>query len=82
MPTYEFTGDLPVVFIGIRNPETGHTWTPSKGDRIVLDEPVGNPLLALVAEALVEETPKAAAKKIAAVENPESAATADDNEEN
>ena len=71
-----------MVFIGIRDPETGHTWTPSQGDQITLDEPVYNPLLVLVAEAPAEEAPKAAPKKAAVVENPESAETADDHKEN
>ena len=81
MPTYEYIGDLPVVFIGVRDPATGHTWTPSKGGQITIDETLTNPLVVLVPNVVVEDAIKASPKRVAVVENPESAVEADKHKE-
>lgn len=43
MPRYRYTGDFPVVFAGIQNPN-GSTWAPRAGDEIDT-HPVSHPLL-------------------------------------
>lgn len=56
--TYEYTGDAPTVFTTLKD-AAGHTWVPSKGDRIESAEGLAHPLLRLVVidEPAVEEVP-------------------------
>ena len=80
MPTYEYIGDSPVVFINLS--VDGHTWEPSKGDQITVDEPIEHADLDLV---IPDQEMAEPAKKIAAVSEPaikESPVTDDEQEEN
>lgn len=56
MPTYEFTGDTPVVFAGVVDAD-GHLWVPSKGDTITVDEPIDNAWLAEVVSSKKPQQP-------------------------
>ena len=48
MPKYQYTHDVPTVFISLL--KDGHTWVPSKGDTIEVDEPIAHAHLMLVQE--------------------------------
>lgn len=91
MPTYQYTGDLPTVFISITD-ANGHTWTPHKGDTIVLPYAVHHPHLTMTlaaeapeVEAQDEPTPNEVVEETvnepAAPETNESPVTADETEE-
>jgi hypothetical protein len=60
MPTYRYTGDVPTVFIGLQ--KDGVTWTPSKGDEITVEVPVGHPWLERVKDVVDEKVPEKVAK--------------------
>jgi hypothetical protein len=73
MPTYRYTGDVPVVFVSLIKDD--QTWVPSTGDTIDLDFEVEHALLELV----VSNKSKGGTEVAKQVESPE---TADDSEEN
>jgi len=63
MHTYQYTGDLPTVFISLQC--DGETWEPNKGDVITVDEPIAHPLLeeVIVSQAKVEAEAEAPTKQ-------------------
>lgn len=73
MPTYRYTGDVPVVFVSLI--KDSQTWMPSTGDTIDLDSEIEHALLELV----VSTKAKGGTEVAEQVESPE---TVDDSEEN
>jgi len=77
VPRYQYTGDLPTVFITLQ--KDGETWVPKTGDTIDVDATVDHPLLALIADNPKVSQTKTTEERKEITESPE---TADDSKEN